>query len=120
MGEEMEAIEAGRTIMTAGEKPTYVANGLYHDHLTRWTARFPLEHILVLSSDELAMQPAETLAKAMRFLGVPAPISRETRPFKLKVPLQIDDSTLAVLARFYEPHNRALEEHYGVRVASDL
>jgi hypothetical protein len=49
---------------------TYVARGRYAEQLERWFAAFPREQLLVLLSDELLEEPAETYARVTDFLGV--------------------------------------------------
>jgi sulfotransferase family protein len=49
---------------------TYVARGRYAEQLQRWFASFPPEQILVLFSDDLLQQPADTYARVLAFLGV--------------------------------------------------
>jgi Sulfotransferase domain len=49
---------------------TYAARGRYAEQLHRWFALFPREQVLVLFSDDLLQQPAETYARVLDFLGV--------------------------------------------------
>jgi hypothetical protein len=49
---------------------TYVARGRYAEQLERWFAAFSREQLLVLLSEELLEQPAETYARVTDFLGV--------------------------------------------------
>jgi hypothetical protein len=49
---------------------TYVARGRYAEQLERWFAAFPREQVLVLLSEELLEEPAETYARVTDFLGV--------------------------------------------------
>ncbi len=49
---------------------TYVARGRYAEQLERWFAAFPREQLLVLVSEELLDQPAETYARVLDFLRV--------------------------------------------------
>jgi Sulfotransferase domain len=51
---------------------TYVGRGRYAEQLERWFAMFPREQLLVLFSDDLLQQPAETYALVLDFLGVDA------------------------------------------------
>jgi hypothetical protein len=48
---------------------TYLARGRYAEQLERWLAVFPREQLLVLFSEELLHQPAETYARVLEFLG---------------------------------------------------
>src|SRR6266511_2184385 len=49
---------------------TYVARGRYAEQLERWFAAFPREQLLVLVSEELLDQTAETYARVLDFLRV--------------------------------------------------
>jgi hypothetical protein len=49
---------------------TYVARGRYAEQLERWFSVFPGDQVLVLFSNELLQQPAETYARVLEFLGV--------------------------------------------------
>jgi hypothetical protein len=48
---------------------TYAARGLYAEQLERWFAAFPREQVLVLISEEMLDNPAETYARVLDFLG---------------------------------------------------
>ena len=49
---------------------TYAARGRYAEQLERWVSSFPREQILVLFSDDLLQQPADTYARVLTFLRV--------------------------------------------------
>jgi hypothetical protein len=51
---------------------TYVGRGRYAEQLERWFAVFPREQLLVLFSDDLLQQPADTYARVLDFLSVDA------------------------------------------------
>jgi hypothetical protein len=48
---------------------TYAARGLYAEQLERWLEVFPREQLLVLVSEEMLDDPAETYARVLDFLG---------------------------------------------------
>jgi hypothetical protein len=48
---------------------TYAARGLYAEQLERWFAVFPREQLLVLVSEEMLDDPAETYPRVLDFLG---------------------------------------------------
>jgi len=48
---------------------TYVARGRYAEQLERWLARFSREQLLVLASEDLAAEPAQTYGRVLEFLG---------------------------------------------------
>ena len=51
---------------------SYLARGRYAEQLERWLALYPRERLLVLFSEELSKEPAETLRRAFAFLGLDA------------------------------------------------
>lgn len=50
---------------------SYVERGFYGQQLDRLFSLFPREQALILRAEDLQAQPAETLASARRFLGLP-------------------------------------------------
>src|SRR5947207_105775 len=50
---------------------TYLARGLYADHLDRLDSLFPADRILVLQSEALFTEPQATLGRVFEFLGLP-------------------------------------------------
>jgi sulfotransferase family protein len=51
---------------------SYLARGRYAEQIERWIAHYPRERLLVLFSEELSKEPAETLRRAFEFLGLDA------------------------------------------------
>ena len=96
-----------------GLQRSYVAHGRYAEQLERWLRFFPREQLLILTSDDLLGDPAETMTAVAAFLGIPT-WQAETyplRPLNEYEPMaqEIRDR----LARTFEPHNRRLEELLG-------
>jgi hypothetical protein len=82
-------IREGRMRLFEGDPPTrpwgahrefsYVERGFYGEQLERALSLFPREQVLVLMSEALQGEPAETLAEVRRFLGLaerPTPAPR--------------------------------------------
>ncbi len=67
-----EALDAEEDRIRDGWSPTwyYQRRGLYHEQLSRYTALFPPEQILVLLYDDFATDPQAVLRRIFRFLGV--------------------------------------------------
>jgi hypothetical protein len=89
---------------------TYVARGRYAEQLERWFAAFPPEQLLVLLSEELLEQPAETYARVLDFLRV----DRHTlRSFPRIFAREYDEMSAATRERlereFAEPNRRLAE-----------
>jgi hypothetical protein len=67
---------------------TYAARGRYAEQLERWLTVFPREQLLIVPTDDLAVEPAATYRRVLDFLGAP--------PHEL-------DSYPRVFERSYEP-----------------
>ena len=50
---------------------SYLGRGCYADQLAAWLAHFPRANLLVLRTEDLAADPAGTLARVLAFLGLP-------------------------------------------------
>jgi sulfotransferase family protein len=51
----------------------YLGRSLYADQLEGWLGLFPREQLLVLATEDLALDPAGVIAESARFLGLPEP-----------------------------------------------
>lgn len=52
------------------DNPSYIEQGLYATHLSRWLERFPENQILVVLMDDIKNHPDETARKVYKFLGI--------------------------------------------------
>ena len=52
------------------QKPSFIAEGFYVDHLRRYLELFPREQLLILLFDDLKDDPASFMASMYRFIGV--------------------------------------------------
>jgi hypothetical protein len=92
---------------------TYLARGRYSEQLERWLSVFPREQLLVLFTEELLHEPADTYARVLEFLG--------THPHVLgSYPLifahdyaPISAATRARLEAYFEEPNRQLAALLG-------
>ena len=92
---------------------TYVARGLYAEQLERWFAAFPREQILVLISEELLEQPADSYARTLEFLGArPHELSSFPRIFAREYK-EMSPATRERLEREFEDPNRKLADLLG-------
>ena len=97
----------------AHQHRTYIQRGVYHIQLTRYLAHFPSEQLLVVSTEALAGERSETLARVAHFLGIDEwePANTESRNTRSYPPL--DPEIDAELRLFYEPHNQRLYDLLG-------
>jgi len=91
----------------------YLSRGVYVDPLTRWRERFSAERLLVLRSEDLYLDPRETLLQVNRFLGLPEWEPARFKPYNQKPYSEIDPKMRRKLLDYFEPHNRRLYEYLG-------
>jgi hypothetical protein len=96
----------------------YLSKSIYVDQLLRWSKYFPKEQMLVLKSEDLFEDPAETLKPVLSFLDLP-----EWRPkvWDLHYKRNRGDyegemapATRERLKEYFEPHNKRLYDYLGV------
>jgi hypothetical protein len=92
----------------------YFSRGLYADHLARYFARFPREHILLVKFEHILECPAQLAEQLHRFLGVGVrrqdadslgPINESEKP-DARMP---DDVATRLKAQYAEPNRRLLD-----------
>ncbi len=89
---------------------TYLARGRYAEQLDRWLAQFPREQLLVLSNDELAVQPEETYGRVLEFLGArPHRLESYPRVYDRDYPPMSGETEARLSAYFAEPNLRLYE-----------
>jgi hypothetical protein len=107
--EERMAREAGY-FSHAWWDHTYVARGRYAEQLERWFAAFPREQLLVLVSEELAADTAETYARVLDFLGAPAhSLDDYPRVYEQEYGEMRADTRRRLVGYFAEPNGRLYE-----------
>lgn len=93
---------------------SYVRRGLYLEQLTRWTAQFPRERLLVLQSEALFREPGKVIGKVQDFLGLPQHRSGRYEPFyQGNYDRHIPSELRRRLVDCFEPHNRELYRWLG-------
>ena len=92
---------------------TYAARGLYAEQLERWFAVFPEAQVLVLISEEMLEQPAETYLRVLEFLGAERhQLTSYPRIFSRDYE-QMPPATRARLEAFFAEPNRRLAALLG-------
>ncbi len=92
---------------------SYRDRGIYLPQLENWTASFPTEQLLVLTSEEMYADVQAVFDQVCRFLGIPTIELPTTRVFNKVTQSAIPDDSRRELAEFYAPHNARLEAHLG-------
>ena len=93
----------------------YVRRGFYAEGLRRWLSHFPREQVLVLESDELRDDQAQTLKTVCDFLGIaPLDCGAMLPPVNVgQYVCAIDPAIRATLADVYASKNREVFELLG-------
>ena len=90
-----------------------LARGFYSKQLEYWFKKFPRNNMLLISSEELAVNTDKIVSKIFEFLEVPdQKINDLTKQNKIKYP-KMKDSTREILINFFKPHNEKLFEMLG-------
>lgn len=96
---------------------TYKMRGIYHQQLQRYFDCFPSSQILILQSEKLFEQPAETLRQVYRFVGVSEDFEvddlspRNAGTNRTKVSKEVYD----YLSGYFKSHNEILYNLIGTR-----
>ena len=92
-----------------------LARGFYAKQLEFWFKKFPRKNMLLISSEELAVNTDKTISEIFEFLEVPdQKINDLTKQNKIKYP-KMKDSTREILINFFKPHNEKLFGMLGRR-----
>lgn len=94
---------------------SYKSRGLYKQQLERFLKYFPMQNILVLSSEELFSRPDSALGKVFQFTGVDSGFrTRKLRPHNVaRNKNSIDPEVYSYLNNYYSHHNQELYELLG-------
>ena len=91
----------------------YKARGRYAEQLERWLAVFPREQLLIVPSEDLGAEPAQTYARVVEFLGAP-PHRRDSFPRVFERQYEpMRSQTRERLAAEFDAPNRRLYELLG-------
>jgi Sulfotransferase domain len=94
---------------------SYRSRGLYADQVQRWLSYFPRDQLLILRSEDLFAEPAETMRRVTAFLDLPTPPPDQTyRTFNTGRYASIEPVVRRRLVDYFEPHNRRLYDFLGV------
>ena len=94
---------------------SYKSRGLYKQQLERFIKYFPLQNILVLSSEEFFSDPGKTLRRVFEFTGTDTEFRvKKLRPHNVaRNKNNIDLEVYSYLNDYFLPHNQELYELIG-------
>jgi sulfotransferase family protein len=108
---------------------SYLTRGIYVDQLQNWLRYYPREQLLILKSEDLYSNPAETMQKTLKFLGVAqVELNKEYKNYrrpskkgyrKQVAPPKMDAKLREYLVEYFRPHNARLYEFLGVDLGWD-
>jgi hypothetical protein len=101
------------------KEPAYLAKGIYVNQLELWIEKFPLNQFHILSTEEMAKNPDETLQKVFEFLEIPKENIKTPQKRKMKKYSPMNIKTRESLIEFYKPYNEKLFEEINQRFGWD-
>jgi len=110
---EMELLEKNNDIESSGIEKflrprSYIAKGLYHNQLKNWFELFSKDQILVLSTENLAKNPHQTLEQIFNFLSLPNEQIKNLQNRKVGNYQKMNEETRQFLNNFFKPYNENL------------
>jgi len=107
---EIELLEKNNDIESDGIEKflrprSYIAKGLYHHQIKNWFKIFSKDQILVLSTENLAKNPHQTLEQIFNFLDLPNEQIKNLQNRKVANYQKMNKDTRQFLKKLFEPHN---------------
>lgn len=106
-------LEAGTAFGFARNNFSYLERGRYRDQLVAWFEHFERDQLLLLSTEELDRDPAETLRRTLAFLDLPEAAPPTFRRMNAAPYPAMSPSTRAELLERMRPDNERLYELVG-------
>ena len=118
IAEEIDLIEQATTADGSIPWPVlnrcrHIGNSLYYHHLERWLTVFPRQQLLVLKSEDLFLQPAQTLKQLYETLGIADNPKQIYEKHNVGSYRPLEDRIRQPLADFFAPHTQKLETLLG-------
>lgn len=93
---------------------SYKGRSQYIEQLPQWMLLFPKEQFLILKSEDLFANPAETVRETLDFLQMPTNgIKKDYKPFNEATYTPIRPETREYLVEYFKPYNARLYEFLG-------
>ena len=110
-GEKERLIRDSDFVATHYIRHSYLARGIYADHLENWFRHYSKSQFLILATDDLRKDPQQILDQIFDFLGLP--------PFKVEnlknrnvgnYKERMNEDTRKFLVEYFKPHNKRLSK----------
>jgi hypothetical protein len=112
---EREKLSADPTYFSeAFDWYSYRARGRYLEHLEPWLTTFDRDQLFFVASETLYREPADTYARILDFIGLPAYELPAYDVFNDRPSKGMDDAVRAELSEYYRPYNEALSARLGM------
>jgi hypothetical protein len=92
---------------------SYIAKGLYYKQIKNWFEIFSKDQILVLSTENLAKNPYQTLEQIFDFLNLPKEQIENLQNRKVGNYQKMNQDTREYLKKIFKPHNDKLYKFLG-------
>jgi hypothetical protein len=104
---------------------SYLTRGMYAEQLQHWMKYYPREQFLILKSEDMYSNPAETIQQTLAFLGLPTleiQANKEYRQYRLPQKAgylnkerqpEMKSETRQYLLDYFKPYNARLYEFLG-------
>lgn len=104
---------------------SYLTRGMYAEQLQHWMKYYPREQFLILKSEDMYSNPAETIQQTLAFLGLPnleIQANKEYKQYRLPQKAgylnkerqpEMKPETRQYLLDYFKPYNERLQEFLG-------
>ena len=92
---------------------SYIAKGLYYQQIKNWYEVFSKNQILVISTENLEINPHQTLEQVFNFLGIPNEKIQNIQNRKVGNYQKMNENTREYLKKLFQPHNEKLFKILG-------
>lgn len=119
-GEVERILSDERYYSHAHENFSYITQGLYVDSLRRWLEHYPRERMYIATSERFFENPEAAYDRILEFLGLPPFPLGDASAFNTNATDQrLSATTRRELIARIAPHNRRLEEDFGLELGWD-
>ena len=112
-GEEERILEDPSYHSFAHQHHSYLARGRYAEQLERWLEHIPPERLLVLSAEDLFVEPVVVVAQAQDFLDLPRETPADLSAKNARAYTPIPERTRVSLSERFAADNQRLYELVG-------
>jgi hypothetical protein len=92
---------------------SYIAKGLYYQQIKNWFDIFSKDQILILNTENLSVNPHQTLKQIFNFLNLPNEKIQNIQNRKVGNYQKMNENTREYLKKLFQPHNKKLFKILG-------